>query len=354
MQTGSGSDQPAAAATVDLTNCDREPIHTPGSIQPHGLLFAFTEDDLHTVSVSENLVNFAGLRPAIVLGTRLDELFDPPSRARLHTALRQTGPLAAGPVPMRFARAGRASLDGLLHRHDGLAFLELEAPAEDGTDPQAFFRRTGGAIKRLQEARTLHGACAAAACEVRRITEFDRVKIYRFAGDFSGEVIAESRAEGIESFLGLHFPPSDIPAQARHLYTINPTRIIPDIRYVPVPIVPDRHPATGRPIDLSFAVLRSVSPIHLEYMRNMGIRATMSVSILRGDRLWGLIACHNRMPRHVGQDARQACEMVAQVLAWQTGVMEEEAVTRHGLKGQDDPAPADRRYRADCATIAPA
>ena len=108
---------------------------------------------------------------------------------------------------------------------------------------------------------------------------------------------------------------------------------------------PDRNPLTGRPIDLSYAVLRSVSPIHLEYMANMGVLGTMSVSILRGDRLWGLIACHNRAPRHVGHDARQACEMVAQVLAWQIGVMGEAEVTRHGPEGSGHPAPAAERYR---------
>ncbi|WP_296524387.1 ATP-binding protein [Rhodoplanes sp.] len=319
---------------VDLTSCDREPIHVPGAIQPHGLLFAFTEGDLRTVSVSANLPDLLGIRPDDLVGRPIDAAFDADSHARLRAVLRQTEGTAGTPVAMQFRAGGDAGLDGVVHRNDGLVLLELEPRGPESEGAHAFFRRTSGAIRRLQAARTLTDACAAAAREVRNITGFDRVKIYRFASDFSGEVIAESRDEAIESFLGLHFPPSDIPAQARALYTLNPIRIIPDIDYRPALMVPNRHPTTGRPIDLSFAVLRSVSPIHLEYMRNMGIRGTMSISILRGDRLWGLIACHNRLPRHVGHDARQACEMVAQVLAWQIGVMEEDAVTRHSLKGK--------------------
>ncbi|CAL8977922.1 Phytochrome-like protein cph1 [Rhodoplanes serenus] len=322
------------AVALDLTSCDREPIHVPGAIQPHGVLFALGEPDLRIVGVSANLPALIGPQPDAVLDRPLGAVFDEASIGRLRTLLHQVDGPAASPVAMQRREGGELGLDAVLHRHDGLVLLEFEPRGPDSEGAHAFFRRTSGAIRRLQAARTLGDACAAAAREVRAITGFDRVKIYRFASDFSGEVVAESRHEGIESFLGLHFPPSDIPAQARALYALNPIRLIPDIDYRPSPIVPDRHPATGRPLDLSFAVLRSVSPIHLEYMRNMGIRGTMSVSILRGDRLWGLIACHNRAPRHIGHDARQACEMVAQVLAWQIGVMEEEAVTRHSLEGK--------------------
>ncbi|MDC7784983.1 ATP-binding protein [Rhodoplanes sp. TEM] len=334
MQDGRVPVEPDGSGVVDLTSCDREPIHVPGAIQPHGLLFACAEGDFRIISVSANLPALLDLDPKDVVDRPIEVTFDEASLGRFRLALRQSEGPSGVPILMQFRGGGGAGLDSVVHRHDGLVFLEFEPRGDESEGAHAFFRRTSGAIRRLQAARTLADACAAAAREVRNITGFDRVKVYRFASDFSGEVIAESRDDGIESFLGLHFPPSDIPAQARALYTLNPIRIIPDIDYRPTPMVPNRHPTTGRPIDLSFAVLRSVSPIHLEYMRNMGIRGTMSISILRGDRLWGLIACHNRLPRHVGHDARQACEMVAQVLAWQIGVMEEDAVTRHSLKGK--------------------
>ena len=322
------------AVAVDLSSCDREPIHMPGAIQPHGLLFAFTEASLGLVSVSANVTDLAGHLPTDLLGRPLDSLFDEPSQTRLLNALGQAEPTSGPPVPLCLPAGSAAAYDGILHRHDGLGFLELEPSVGEAVDSHAFFRRTRGAIKRLQAASSLAEACAAAAGEVHQITGFDRVMVYRFAADASGEVVAESRNNTIESFSGLHFPPSDIPAQARALYVQNPIRIIPDISYQPALLVPDRNPLTGRPIDLSHAVLRSVSPIHLEYMANMGVHGSMSVSILRGERLWGLIACHNVAPRHVGPDARQACELVAQVLAWQIGVMEEASVTRHGLKGK--------------------
>jgi light-regulated signal transduction histidine kinase (bacteriophytochrome) len=319
---------------VDPTDCDREPIHIPGAIQPHGLLFAFTESNFQIVAVSSNLAQFVALDPDDVLGRSLADVFDGQSAATLRAALDETGATVGSLVPIRLAQIRGAEFSGSIHRHAGLTFVELEPPEHGLADAHAFFSRTSGAIKRLQAATTLESACAAAAREVRGFTGFDRVKVYRFADDFSGQVIAEDRAEGVESFLGLHFPSSDIPAQARKLYALNPLRIIPDIDYRPARLVPDINPLSGQPIDLSLSVLRSVSPIHLEYMRNIGMHGTMSISIMRGERLWGLIACHNRAPQHVGPDARQASEMVAQVLAWQIGVMEEEAVTRQTLKGQ--------------------
>jgi light-regulated signal transduction histidine kinase (bacteriophytochrome) len=327
------TDLPLSAGEADLTACDREPIHIPGAIQPHGVLVAFT-DELRTVAASENLADFAGLQPNELFDRPVAELLDADTASHLRRSLFDPEGVAGSPVPIRFARRNEAEFTGVWHRHDGLIVLEVEAPQQETSASHAFFSRTSGAIRRLQAAQTLEAACAAAAREVREITGFDRVKVYRFASDLSGQVIAEDRAEGVESYLGLHFPPSDIPAQARRLYAINPVRIIPNIDYRPVPIAPDINPLTGQPIDLSFAALRSVSPIHLEYMRNIGMRGTMSVSILRGDRLWGLIACHNRNPKYVGHDSRQACEMVARVLAWQIGVMEEQAITRQTLKGK--------------------
>jgi len=327
------TDLPLSAGEADLTECDREPIHIPGAIQPHGLLVAFT-DELRTVAASANLPDFAGPPPNEILERPLEDLLDADTASHLRRSLFDPEGVAGSPVPIRFARRKQTEFTGLWHRHDGLIVLEVEAPERETSESHAFFSRTSGAIRRLQAAQTLEAACAAAAREVREITRFDRVKVYRFGSDLSGQVIAEDRAEGVESYLGLHFPPSDIPAQARRLYAVNPVRIIPNIDYRPVPIAPDINPLTGQPIDLSFATLRSVSPIHLEYMRNIGMHGTMSVSILRGDRLWGLIACHNRDPKYVGHDSRQACEMVARVLAWQIGVMEEQAITRQTLKGK--------------------
>nr|4E04_A Chain A, Bacteriophytochrome (Light-regulated signal transduction histidine kinase), PhyB1 [Rhodopseudomonas palustris CGA009]4E04_B Chain B, Bacteriophytochrome (Light-regulated signal transduction histidine kinase), PhyB1 [Rhodopseudomonas palustris CGA009] len=323
MTEGSVARQP------DLSTCDDEPIHIPGAIQPHGLLLALAAD-MTIVAGSDNLPELTGLAIGALIGRSAADVFDSETHNRLTIALAEPGAAVGAPIAVGFTMPdGERAFNGSWHRHDQLVFLELEPPQRDVRYPQAFFRSVRSAIRRLQAAETLESACAAAAQEVREITGFDRVMIYRFASDFSGEVIAEDRCAEVESYLGLHFPASDIPAQARRLYTINPVRIIPDINYRPVPVTPDLNPRTGRPIDLSFAILRSVSPVHLEYMRNIGMHGTMSISILRGERLWGLIACHHRKPNYVDLEVRQACELVAQVLAWQIGVMEEQALEHH-------------------------
>lgn len=323
----------SVARQVDLAGCDDEPIHIPGAIQPHGALLAFTAD-MKLATASVNLPRLAGLGAETLIGRPADELLDSGSHARLTAALGEPGFSNGTPFKARFRNGSGAPFTASWHRHDQLVFVELEPPQPDVGETQAFFRRTNGAIRRLQAARSMEDACAAAAQEVRELTSFDRVMIYRFSADFSGQVIAENRCNEVEPYLGLNFPASDIPAQARRLYAINSVRIIPDINYRPVPIDPAVNPANGKAIDLSFAVLRSVSPIHLEYMRNIGMHGTMSISILRGDRLWGLIACHNREPRYVDLDTRQSCELVAQVLAWQIGIIEEQMISRQTLKGQ--------------------
>src|SRR5262249_19645734 len=143
---------------------------------------------------------------------------------------------------------------------------------------------------------------AVAAQQIRQITHFDRILVYKFDDDWNGVVIAEDRNEVLPSYMDLRFPASDIPAQARDLYRLNPSRLISDVAYVPSPLVPDINPKTGKPLDMSFAALRSVSPIHREYMRNMGTAASMSISIIRDGELWGLISCHNKEARKVPFD----------------------------------------------------
>lgn len=296
---------------VDLTNCDREPIHIPGSIQPQGVLLAFVEPSLTIVSASANAEAMLGLDGPPVGRPLADVLGADAERIR-----RQRGDGLAGldAVPIVTPGDGERRWTALLHRHEALAIVELEpiVPPSSGSSTLLLL---SAAAKRLQASVDPIDACAIVADEVRRITGFARVKVYRFAADWSGEVLAEARDGDMPSYLGLHFPASDIPAQARALYRSNPVRLIADAGYVPSPLVPDRNPSTGGPIDLRFATLRSVSPIHLEYLRNMDVGASMSASILRAGALWGLIACHHRAPLLVDFERRQACALLAQLLA---------------------------------------
>jgi light-regulated signal transduction histidine kinase (bacteriophytochrome) len=317
---------------IDFLECDKEPIHIPGCIQPHGYVFVFMERDLQIVSVSANIEELIGTQPDTVLGTSLTSHLTDASLERLSAALGRDELAAANPIRIDLRTpTGNRPFNGLLHRHDSLTFLELE-PRDDAYSSHDFFRSVRAAIHRLQTASDLLAACDIAAREIHRITGFDRVKVYRFSSDWSGQVIAEHRVDSIPSLLDFHFPSSDIPAQSRALYTINTVRIIPDIGYRASPLVPDHNPMTGGPIDLSYCTLRSVSPTHVEYMVNMAVYGAMSISIVRDNRLWGMISCHNTLPRFVPFETRQACELIAQVLTWQISVLEEAEIVRHSVR----------------------
>jgi two-component system, chemotaxis family, sensor kinase Cph1 len=299
-------------SAVDITNCDREPIHIPGAIQPHGVLLALQEPELIITQASENASGLFDVEVSSVLGRTLSSALPEDSFMAVRAAA-QIEHLAEV-NPLRIAVNGRAS-DGVLHRYQGTLILEIEprvaaAPAERSHHP---LRR---AVLNLQAAATLPDLLATGAEVVRRLTGFERVMIYSFDQDGHGSVDAEVRSDGLDSYLGLHYPASDIPRQARELYLRNGIRFIPDARYTPVALTPALRPDTGSPLDLTFALLRSVSPIHLEYLANMGIRASMSVSLVVRDQLWGLISCaHHGGPHYVPYEVRSDCELVGRMMS---------------------------------------
>ena len=273
-----------------LRRCADEPIAVPGAIQPHGALLAVTEPDLTVVVASANDVDLFGYQ---VTGLPLPDLLDDDDADRLHRAIASD---LSEVNPVRMDVGG--DVDVVLHRTDGLLIAEFEpvAGAEDaGT---AWHRRLPIVLQRLAATATLDELTAVLARDVRTVTGYDRVMVYRFDAEWNGEVIAEDRRADLEPFLGLRYPASDIPAQARALYATNWMRIIPDARYRPVPLEPATNPTTGRPLDLSGSMLRSVSPVHLEYLANMGVVSSMSVSLIDRGRLWGLIACHHYAGPH--------------------------------------------------------
>jgi two-component system, chemotaxis family, sensor kinase Cph1 len=272
-----------------LQRCADEPIAVPGAVQPHGVLLAVSEPGLDVVVASANAAELLGRTP-----DDLADLLDGDALARLRDGL--AGDLAEV-NPLRVTVAG-AEVDLVLHRADGLLITEWEPVAGAEQAGAAWHRRLPGVLQRLAASTTLEQLSATLARDVRAVTGFDRVMVYRFDPDWNGEVIAEARREDLEPFLDLRFPASDIPAQARALYTTNWMRLIPDAGYERVPLVPAADPRTGRPLDLSGAMLRSVSPVHLEYLANMGVVSSMSVSLIDRGRLWGLISCHHYAGPH--------------------------------------------------------
>ena len=302
---------------VDLSTCDREPIHVPGAIQPHGVLFALSMPDLTVTQVSESVVHHLGVGVDDVLGRPLTGVLTRASAERVaavlaHGSWRDENPLRV--------TAHDTEHDGILHEHDGVAILELEpARAEAGSA-----RTHRPLLAAIQRAGTLEELSAIVVDAVKRLSKFERVMLYRFADDGSGSVDAEAKEAALEPYLGLRYPASDIPRQARELYLKSWLRIIPDRQYVPSRLVPSLRPDTGRPLDLSFSVLRSVSPIHLQYMANMGVHASMSASLIVGDRLWGLISCNNHSgPLGVPYELRSAIEVLARAVSLQIGALAE-------------------------------
>jgi len=306
-------------AVLDLNECDREPIQIPGTVQPFGVLFVLDEE-MKVTQVSESVSDHLSFRVEEVLGRPLSESVDPAGAEEVRSVLREqrwhdANPLSIGACGKRF--------DGIVHQHEGAAILELE-PNLAITEERSVHHPFRAALLRLQRASTLSELAAIVTQEMRRTTGFERVMFYRFHEDGSGSVDAEAKEAAHEPYLGLHYPASDIPAQARSLYLKNWLRLIFDADQKPARIVPALRPDTGAPLDLSFSVLRSVSPIHIEYMKNMGVRASMSISLIVRNRLWGLISCLNHTgPRRVSHEMRSACEFMGRLASLQIAAFED-------------------------------
>lgn len=294
---------------LSLSNCDDEPIHIPGSIQPHGALLAF-DPDLGLLAWSVNAASLIGCTPAV--GASISTLGLPAEALELAGVVRlDMHDGAAMPVSCEVA-IGDAEFDCVAHAHEGRILVEFETRRLRSDAVAAFALKAHASIDRFKRQHSIDALLNMAVQQVRQLTGFDRVMAYRFRHDDSGDVVAEACADGIEPYLGRRYPASDIPAQARRLYLINTLRIIADVAYQPVTL---RGREGDAPLDLSYSVLRSVSPIHIEYLRNMGVQASMSVSIVINGRLWGMLACHHMTPLQVPYSIRMATDVLAQVLA---------------------------------------
>jgi light-regulated signal transduction histidine kinase (bacteriophytochrome) len=305
---------------IDLDNCAREPIHIPGSIQPRGVLAVLREFDFEVRQVSANVADLLGRPVDAVLGRHLSALIGPEQAGRIEQAASILGNLSRrNPVEIEIDVAGEArAFDAILHRDPGGVLL-VELEIAYGQRPFSFpntYQAVRSWVEELNGAGTLPELYDTAARAVRDLTGFDRVMVYRYDEYYNGEVVAESKRDDLNSFLGLHYPSTDIPAQARALYEKNWVRLISDVGYTPAPLVPHLDPAGDTPLDLTYATLRSVSPIHIEYLQNMGVHASMSISLLRQGRLWGLIACHHYAGPHLPPfGTRAAAEFLGSTLS---------------------------------------
>ena len=311
-----------AFGQADLTNCEREPIHLAGSVQSHGLLLVLREPDLTVVQASANAQTMLR-RPAEELigdslarlgGDIVEQVRTLVQRADLQAPAALRASVGPAHAPRRF--------EGALHRHPGGGLvLELE-PLDDDVPgiarglevPSGQLRTTlAAAVQRISAAPSIGVLSDALAQVMRDLTGYDRVMVYRFDPDGHGKVIAEARDARLEPLLGHHYPASDIPQRARVLYLLNRVRMLVDVDAPAPALHPAMLPLTGAPLDMSHCQLRSMSPIHLQYLRNMGVTATMSVSLVREGQLWGLVAAHHYSPRRLRYPVRAAAELLGEV-----------------------------------------
>jgi chemotaxis family two-component system sensor kinase Cph1 len=318
-----------------FAQCGDEPIHIPGSIQPHGFLLVLHEPQLTIVQASDNVRQWLGVEAKALLGRPLTELIGECGFAdRLATLAEDDhNPFHLSDIHFTLPdRADRPSFALMAHRYDGRLIVEFEIAGSSGKAYDTLYPLMRTFVVQLQEAQELERICQLAVREVKRITGFGRVKAYRFDAQGNGLVLAEEADDGYPHYLGLCFPVSDIPPQARQLYCSNLIRVIQDANYQPSPLVPALNPDTGKPLDLSFASLRSVSPVHLQYMRNMGTLASMSISIVIRDQLWGMISCHHASPRPVSYHTRTACELLGRILSLQIEAKESAVLAQRKLE----------------------
>lgn len=300
---------------ANLSNCEREQIHLAGSIQPHGALLALREADGVIIQESVNAASFLGMRGALrglhprQLGGDLWAQIEPfLDRSK-----------AAIPIAFRCVDGRGELLNALLHRapsSEMLVELERAGPIVDST----------AAIQRCVDAilasSSLRGLCDSCAAMFRDLTGYDRVMIYRFDEEGHGEVFAETKRPELEAFLGNRYPASDIPQIARRLYESNRVRLLVDVNYTPAPLEPRLSPVTGEELDMSLCFLRSASPIHIQYLKNMGVGGTLVISLMVGGKLWGLISCHHYAPRFLHFEMRAVCELLAEVIGTRIAALE--------------------------------
>jgi light-regulated signal transduction histidine kinase (bacteriophytochrome)/CheY-like chemotaxis protein len=297
-------------------NCDQEQIHLLGHIQSHGILIGINELDLTIAQISDNTIEFFNIPASSLIEQPLSILFPEPQIDILVSFLSRKDLEIFNPTKITIQiEQNKYLFQGIMHRSDGLLILELEPLPTDSDSSLSFYHLAKSAAANVRQAKDFAEMSGLLVQEIRKITQCDRVMIYRFEPDNSGIVIAEAKDEQIESFLGLHFPADDIPELARKLYYKNWLRQIVDVNSHPVPIVPLNNPITQEPIDLSFSTLRSVSPIHIKYLQKMGVSASFSISLISAGKLWGLIACHHFFPQYIDYEARKACEFLAQVMS---------------------------------------
>lgn len=330
------SNQTLNISDSHLSSLKQPSLHTLTQIQPHGVVLVLQEPDLTVLQASRNVSRLLGRSAEDLIGQDLEEIFDSYQADKLLRGLAADNLDLMNPTKVWVRRIGDdyGVFDAIFHRSgDGFVVLELEPSLlQDNIPFLGFYHLTRGSINQLEVGASLTQFFQIIVQEVRKVTGFDRVMLYRFDQDNHGEVMAEDKAPEMESYMGLHFPESDIPEPARRMFVSNWIRTIPDATAEPIDLYPPLNPQTHQPTDLTLSILRSPFPCHLDYLHNMGVGSSLTISLMKDHKLWGLIACHHRTPRQIPYELRKACEFLGRVIFSEIANREEEADHHYRLK----------------------
>ncbi len=298
-------------------NC--EPIHIPGQIQPHGVLFVLQEKNkqLEILQVSENTKQLLGIEPEELIDRNLSSLLSKNQIEKIVSHLKEAEKSDLTTVKLKGVNRSTGIFSSKIYRYNDLVILELEPQPEKrkNTDLE-LLSSLNVAIAAMKAQQTLSSLCDRFLAEIEKLTGFDRLMVYRFEPNNNGVVIAERRKTAeIESYLGLHYPATDVDSKSREYYLKNSLRMVPDVNYQPVNLIPRKNPITREVIDLYQSILRSVAPCHVEYLKNMGVAATMVISLIDDGKLWGLVVCHNYRPKYIDRQTRSLCKLLGQYLS---------------------------------------
>nr|WP_242038205.1 ATP-binding protein [Chroococcidiopsis sp. [FACHB-1243]] len=312
---------------VEFSLWDEEPVQLINQIQSHGVIIVLEEPNLKILQVSTNAFSVFGISSEELVLQNLEDLLDSYQIERIKLGLAEENFDLLNPIKiwLRVKGDDYVVFDGIFHRNrDRLLILELEpALTQENIPFLSFYHLARASINRLATTTKLQDFGQVIVQEIRKVTGFDRVMLYKFDNDGHGIVIAEEKLDDMEAYLGLHFPESDIPKPARKLFCSNWIRIIPNAHAKPVELFPLINPTNLRPLDLTHSTLRSASSCHLKYLHNMEVGASLTISLIKEDKLWGLIACHHRSPKYVSYELRKACEFLGQMIFAEISAIEE-------------------------------
>lgn len=298
----------------DSEFCGSLPLNHINVIQSYGYLLILEKVTLKILQVSENLEELFGISFKEIVGSALNDYTDVD---QLKSLEKRFDKKSKERIPLTLTVKNRRML-ALAHFKQEYIILEVEkAELETERSFSNVFEEVKYAMAAIESATTIEEASQAAIHELRKITGFDGIMMYRFDEEWNGTVIAEEKKQvpELENYLGHTFPGSDVPKQARDLYLKNPYRLIPDREYSPVRLYPVLNPTTNSFIDLSDCNLRGVAAVHLEYLKNMNVQSSMSIRVIDNDKLWGLIACHHTTPHYLNFEVCSICEMISSVIS---------------------------------------